>query len=257
MQLDNETKSEPRAQAAQGVAQDGATSVTRRTFVKGVGIVGAVGVGGWAIRGLVVGETVATYPAAHGYILVDRFKCATCGSCMLACSMAHSGYSDLSLSRIQITNNPFEKYPNDVAQYQCLQCENPACVAACPTGANHVGPDGVRLIDPEKCIGCEACVEACPQTPSRCQWNFIEKHSQKCDLCENTPFWNEKGGPNGKHACEEICPHKAITFTKLMPIQHEKSDEGYVVNLRSKDIWGVLGFPVDDKGMKVIPRKGR
>ena len=40
---------------------------------------------------------------------------------------------------------------------------NPACVAACPTGAHAKDPDtGIVSINEEECIGCRACVEACP-----------------------------------------------------------------------------------------------
>ena len=44
----------------------------------------------------------------------------------------------------------------------CMQCENPPCVAVCPVGATYQTPDGVVLIDEERCIGCGYCVIACP-----------------------------------------------------------------------------------------------
>lgn len=111
-------------------------------------------------------------------------------------------------------------------------------------GAMHADPaTGVRLVDEGKCIGCERCVEACPFTPSRVQWNFEDKHAQKCDLCKNTPFWDEAGGVGGKQLCVEICPMKAISFTNELPVQ---TDEGYTANLRN-DHYLEIGLPSDDE----------
>ena len=44
----------------------------------------------------------------------------------------------------------------------CNQCEHPACVQVCPTGATFKTKDGVVLIDQSYCIGCQYCVQACP-----------------------------------------------------------------------------------------------
>jgi protein NrfC len=79
---------------------------------------------------------------------------------------------------------------------------------------------------------------------SRVIWNTEEKHAQKCDLCKDTPFWDEQGGPEGKRACEQVCPTGAISFTKEIPLQ---SNEGYVVNLRDGG-WAQIGYPIDDAG---------
>lgn len=103
---------------------------------------------------------------------------------MLDCSLVHEGAENLSLSRIQIIQDSFQKWPDDVAIEQCRQCVEPACV------------------------------EACPFPPSRAIWNFQENHAQKCDLCVNAPFLEEKGGPDGKQACVEVCPVGAIKFVK-------------------------------------------
>ena len=71
-------------------------------------------------------------PASDGYLLVDIKKCQGCASCMLACSLVHEGVESLSLSRIQIIQNSFEAFPDDVTVEQCRQCVDPACVEACP-----------------------------------------------------------------------------------------------------------------------------
>ncbi len=66
--------------------------------------------------------------------------------------------------------------------------------------------------------------------------------STKCDLCIDTPYWNEKGGIGGKQACVETCPMQAIKFVTETPNQEET--DGYNVNLRN-DHWLKLGL-VDD-----------
>jgi len=188
-------------------------------------------------------------PASDGYLLVDIKKCQGCASCMLACSLVHEGVESLSLSRIQIIQNSFEAFPDDVTIEQCRQCVEPACVEACPADALKANPKygNVRMVDRDKCIGCGDCVEACPYTPSRpvvvSDENYNgDKKSRKCDLCANTPYhWDKAGGgPDGKQACVEVCPVGAIKFTKEIPVQ--EGDAGYKVNLRDRN-WGSLGYP--------------
>ena len=154
-----------------------------------------------------------------GYLLVDMKKCQGCMSCMLACSLVHHGVENLSLSRIQVLQNPHESFPNDLIISHCRQCVEPACVTVCPADALKPDPDygNIITVDIEKCIGCMNCVHACPYPPSRAIWNFEEGHSQKCDLCSKTPYWNEPGGLDGKKACVEICPLDAIIFTTANP----------------------------------------
>ena len=211
------------------------TGISRRNFLKysGIVFVGA-GIGYIPLRD---GRTAI--PVSGGYLLVDTKKCQGCVTCMLACSLVHEGQESLSLSRIQIVQNPFEKFPEDITLSQCRQCVEPACVAVCPTGALHADTahGNVRLIDQEKCIGCKQCIEACPFEPGRTIWNFEKSRSQKCDLCTNSPFWNEQGGIGGKQACVETCPLGVIQFTTEIP-------EEYTVNLRG-EVWGTVGYPRD------------
>jgi protein NrfC len=219
--------------------------ISRRDFLRIAGTV-AVGAGmGGLFPGLVqLDDAVAAIPVSGGYLLVDVKKCQGCLTCMLACSLVHEGKINLSFSRIQVLENPYEKFPDDIELAQCRQCVEAACAGACPTGALHAAPEHghVRLIDPEKCIGCKSCIDACPFEPSRAVWNFEKKHAQKCDLCADTPFWKEQGGSGGKQACVEACPLGAIKFTEEVPEQ--KGDSGYHVNLR-KGRWEQLGYSTD------------
>jgi protein NrfC len=188
-------------------------------------------------------------PASDGYLLVDIKKCQGCVSCMLACSLVHEGVESQSLSRIQIIQDSFETFPDDVTVEQCRQCVDPACVEVCPADALTANAKfgNVRMVDFEKCTGCGECVEACPFTPSRAYLapddDFDGKNkSRKCDLCANAPYhWDPAGGgPDGKQACVEVCPLGAIKFTKEIPIQ--EGDGGYKVNLRRR-YWRTLGYP--------------
>ena len=231
-------------------------AVSRRDFLKYSGtVVFVLGTGCYAtVNGNRKDAKVSVVsstgiPASDGYLLVDIRKCQGCASCMLACSLVHEGVESLSLSRIQIMQNAFEAYPHDVAVEQCRQCVEPACVEACPVDALEANPDSgnVRMVDRDECIGCGACVEACPYLPSRAVLASDEKFggklkARKCDLCANTPFhWDEAGGgPNGKQACVEICPVGAIKFTREIPVQ--QGDEGYKVDLRGIN-WRSLGYP--------------
>ncbi len=221
-------------------------AVSRRHFLA---MLGGVGIGallaGSGTAAWFMGNGVYAVETSGGYLLVDTKKCAGCETCMMACSLAHHGHVNRSLSRIQIKKNPLGCFPNEIGQMQCRQCADPGCVKACPTGAMHVDPDtGVRMVDERMCIGCESCVAGCPFTPSRVQWNFEERHAQKCDLCTNTPYMTEEGGPGGCQACVSVCPVSAIKFTTELP---EQDDSGYEVNLRNEH-WAIIGFPVDDEG---------
>ena len=174
------------------------------------------------------------FPLSKGYLLVDSKKCQGCQSCMMACSLAHEGEVNLSLARIQVMQDILKNWPDDIKIVQCRQCANPLCVKACPTGALYVdiSNGNIRVIDESKCDGCKLCIDACPFIPHRTIWNPETGKVMQCDLCLDTPYWNETGGPDGKQICVEICPQGAIKFTDKTP--NQRGDAGYDVNLKEE-----------------------
>lgn len=183
-------------------------------------------------------------PLSEGYLVVDPRKCAGCIACMLACSLAHEGLTNPSLSRIQIVQSAFKPFPEDIVIAICRQCANPFCVKACPTGALRVDTEhgNVRVVDESLCDGCRKCIEACPYPPSRVIWNPARNIAMKCDLCAGAKYRVEEGGPHGKQACVEVCPMRAIRLVHEVP--NQRGNAGYYVNLRNEH-WGWLGYPTD------------
>ena len=146
--------------------------VSRRYFLRvagtvtlGIGVGGYVGVKEALPKIVKLADGRAGLPVSGGYLLVDVKKCQGCMSCMLACSLVNEGVENPSLSRIQVIQNSFEKWPDDVTIEQCRQCVDPDCVNACPEEALRVDArfgNVRRVVDIDKCIGCGVCVDSCP-----------------------------------------------------------------------------------------------
>ncbi|MGE0743426.1 MAG: nitrate reductase subunit beta [Hyphomonadaceae bacterium] len=80
----------------------------------------------------------------------------------------------------------------------CEHCLNPACVAACPSGAIYKREeDGIVLIDQDKCRGWRMCVSACPY--KKIYYNWSSGKSEKCTFCYPRI---ESGQPT---VCSETC----------------------------------------------------
>ena len=80
----------------------------------------------------------------------------------------------------------------------CNHCLNPACVAACPSGAIYKrGEDGVVLINQNKCRAWRMCVTACPYKKTYFNWSTGK--SEKCILCY--PRLETGQAPACMHSC--------------------------------------------------------
>ena len=211
---------------------------SRRDFVVGSGTVLAGGALTACTPANAIAEPAAPpaeknpFAPSTMYLVYDSKHCAGCWGCMLACSMVHEGVTSLSLSRVQVHRAVLNKYPLDIQQNVCRQCPDPLCVRYCPTGAAHVSAENgnIRMIDAQKCIGCQTCIKSCPHIPHRPIWNPVTKKATKCDMCVDTPYYNKKGGPGGAQACVEVCPASALKIVNELPSQADIS--GYDRNLQ-------------------------
>jgi nitrate reductase beta subunit len=80
----------------------------------------------------------------------------------------------------------------------CNHCLNPACVAACPSGATYKrGEDGIVLKDQKRCRGWRFCVPACPY--KKAYYNWDTGKSEKCVLCY--PRLESGQAPACYHSC--------------------------------------------------------
>lgn len=96
----------------------------------------------------------------------------------------------------------------------CNQCEHSPCAQVCPVGATFETPDGAVLVDPQYCIGCGFCVQACPYG---CRFlNPLTRTAEKCTLCYH------RITRGLKPACVEVCPAEARLFGDL---KHPAADD--------------------------------
>ena len=147
-------------------------------------------------------------------IVIDAAKCIDCKACMIACKVENNVPAGYWRNWIKPTGGGQEKR----TQYQpgqCMQCDSPSCVAACPVGATYKQEDGLVIIDPAKCIGCGNCVTACPYGAR--YRNPVKHIADKCDFCAHRLKRNELP------ACVETCPTKARIFGDLNDPESEVS----------------------------------
>lgn len=96
-------------------------------------------------------------------MVIDLHKCVGCSACQISCKNENNVDEGMFWSHHLIRTTG--KFPNVKYEYVptlCNHCENAACVKACPTGAMYKDENGLTLHDPDKCIGCKSCMQACP-----------------------------------------------------------------------------------------------
>jgi Fe-S-cluster-containing dehydrogenase component len=141
-------------------------------------------------------------------IIVDLDRCWGCRTCEVACSLEHGLPPNLSFIRVEEarSNSPIPGSPQGKSYVPvlCQHCDDPACVAACPSEALIKGADGIVYANPEACIGCGACEESCPYRAL-----IVLPESGKpelCDLCAT----RQKSGR--LPACVQHCPGRALSL---------------------------------------------
>jgi len=171
-------------------------------------------------------------PAKHRYSFVmDVRKCIGCGECVRACEAENNvppHFFRTWIERYEVTrtgevtidspNGGRDGFTETVTGGDvtkaffvpklCNHCTHTPCVQLCPVGASFRSPDGVILVDDQRCIGCGYCVQACPYGS-----RFIHPVTHvasKCTLCYHRIT---KGM---KTACVDACPVHARILGDLM-----------------------------------------
>lgn len=144
-------------------------------------------------------------------LVIDLDRCSGCDSCVAACKLAHETELGVYYNHV-FGVGPAGTFP-DIEMYwlpeQCQQCENPGCIGVCPTGASYRDEEtGVVLVDKEQCIGCKACLSACPYHAR--QLNPNTNTIDKCTLC-----FERKNDEPWEPACVHNCCCGARIFGDL------------------------------------------
>ena len=118
---------------------------------------------------------------------------------------------------------------------QCMQCENPPCVRACPVKATWKETDGVVVIDYDWCIGCRYCMTACPYWARHFNWNepelppeelnpvthYLGNRPRSKGVMEKCMFCIQRTRKGKQPVCMEACPTGARVFGNLLDPESE------------------------------------
>ena len=96
-------------------------------------------------------------------MMIDLRKCVGCHACTIAC-VAENKLPPGVVYR-PVLEQERGTYPNVSRMFvprPCMQCDNPPCTKVCPVTATYKNTEGVVVVDYQQCIGCRACIVACP-----------------------------------------------------------------------------------------------
>ena len=143
----------------------------------------------------------------YGFV-IDLRKCIGCHACTIACKAEHQ--IPVGVNRCWVKTVEKGTFPDTRRFFfpvLCNQCVDAPCVRICPTNALFKRRDGIVDLNGSACIGCRACMEACPYDQL-----FIDPNThtaEKCNFCANR-VENEL-----LPACVSVCPTECRIFGDL------------------------------------------
>ena len=138
----------------------------------------------------------------YGFV-IDNRKCIGCHACTVACKTEN--HVALGVNRTWVKYVEKGVFPDTRRVFQvtrCNHCEKPPCVTICPVTAMYRRQDGIVDFDPSRCIGCKACMQACPYDSIYIDPD--EGTAAKCHFCAHR---TEAGL---EPSCVVVCPEHAI-----------------------------------------------
>jgi len=148
--------------------------------------------------------------------VIDQRKCIGCHACTVACKAEHG--VPLGVNRTYVKQVEVGTWPHVRRHFQvtrCNQCDRPPCVEICPVTAMFRRPDGIVDFDRSVCIGCKACIAACPYDAI-----YIDPQSHSAEKCN---FCAHRIDQGLEPACVVVCPERAIVVGNLLDPTSEVS----------------------------------
>jgi tetrathionate reductase subunit B len=182
---------------------DGKKGLTRKEFLK-LSATGAVAVA--AATATLSPPEAEARGMPRWVFVIDLDRCIGCKGCHVACKSEFD--VRLGVFRSSVIDYDHGKYPNakrDFLPWLCNHCDKPPCVEVCPVDpieaefngvkfkkrATYKRPDGIVLVDQDRCIGCGMCIMHCPykvrsfDPGKRAGGNPDANPAQKCTFCEH------------------------------------------------------------------------
>ncbi|MFC7395257.1 4Fe-4S dicluster domain-containing protein [Scopulibacillus cellulosilyticus] len=163
----------------------------------------------------VIGNSPDDHKVKWGKV-IDQEKCIGCHACSTACKSENA--VPLGMNRTFVKAVEVGTYP-DVNRYfqvdRCNQCEDAPCVPVCPVTAMYQREDGIVDFDQDVCIGCKACMAACPYDAINI--NPDNHSAEKCNFCAH------RIDQGLEPACVVVCPEEAIIVGDLNDPESEVS----------------------------------
>jgi Fe-S-cluster-containing dehydrogenase component len=153
---------------------------------------------------------------AKKVFVIDVAKCNGCHNCQIVCKDEHVANDWTPIAKpqpeigqfwLELTERVRGTVPKVKVAYRphlCMHCDKAPCIESCLVeGALYKRDDGLVIIDPVKCTGCRACVDACPY--DTIYFNEDLNIAQKCTGCAHLldDGWTEP-------RCADACPTLAI-----------------------------------------------
>ena len=138
----------------------------------------------------------------YGFV-IDNRKCIGCHACSTACKSENE--VPLGVNRTWVKYTETGEYPNSTRHFQvsrCNHCDNPPCTRICPVTAMYQREDGIVEFDSDACIGCKACMQACPYDAI-----YIDPDTHTAAKCHYCAHRTDIGL---EPACVVVCPEHAI-----------------------------------------------
>jgi Fe-S-cluster-containing dehydrogenase component len=140
--------------------------------------------------------------------LVDLNNCIGCKACEVACKAENDVPVNSWRLRVKyVDSGAYPEVKRSFTPLRCNHCENAPCVRVCPVSALHYLPNGIVNVDKDRCIGCAACMMACPYGAI-----YMDPETNTADKCTYCAHRIESGL---QPACVVACPTEANVFGDL------------------------------------------